>query len=93
VTLPLSIVGPGKSALSVRSRMGAAETTAPSSPWFSWIVIVVILLMFVCLAIWVVLGVLLADPTSSQAALIEGMSRAFFGCLGALLGLVGGKFA
>jgi hypothetical protein len=61
--------------------------------WFSRLIVTVVVLMFVCLGIWVVLGVALADPTPSQAALIEGMSRAFFGCLGAVLGLVGGKLA
>lgn len=66
---------------------------ATTNPWYPRILIVVVVLMFVCLAIWVTLGVLLADPTSSQAALIEGMSRALFGCLGALLGLLGGKLA
>ncbi len=64
-----------------------------AGPWFARLVVIVIAVMFVCLAVWVVLGVVIADPTPSQATLIEGMSRAFSGCLGALLGLVGGKLA
>jgi hypothetical protein len=73
--------------------MTEGEPVVVAGPWFSRLLVTIIVLMFLTLAIWVVLGVAIAAPSSSQSALIDGMSRAFFGCLGALLGLVGGKLS
>ena len=73
--------------------MSEGEPVVVAGPWFSRLLVTIIVLMFLTLVIWVVLGVVIATPTDSQSALMDGMSRAFFGCLGAVLGLVGGKLA
>ncbi len=64
-----------------------------ASATFSNIVAIVTIVMFVCLILWVVLALLITTPTSSQSALIEGVSHGFAACLGALLGLLGGKLS
>ncbi len=70
---------------------GGAEAVA--GPWFSRIIVIVTVLMFVCLVLWVVLAIVIAAPTPSEATLIDGVSRGFTACLGAILGLLGGKLA
>jgi hypothetical protein len=64
-----------------------------TSPWFSRILVALLLLTFVCLGLWVGLALGLSEPTPSQSDLIEGVSKAFTGCLGAFFGLIGGKFS
>jgi hypothetical protein len=73
--------------------MSDGEPVVLAGPWFSRVLASVIALMFICLAVWIALAVAIAHPTDSQGALIEGLSHAFSGCLGALLGLLGGKLA
>jgi hypothetical protein len=65
----------------------------PASKWFSRILVIVTVLMFICLVVWVACGVTIADPSQSQTDTIDNVQKAFFGCLGTLLGTIGGKVA
>jgi len=77
----MATVGPGDQSVKHASRT------------FSIVLVVVIILMFVCLALWVALSVAIAKPDGSESSLIDGISKTFTGCVGALLGLLGGKLS
>jgi len=64
-----------------------------SAAWLSRVLATIIVVMFTTLALWVALGILVADPTPSQSAVIEGVSHICTGCVGCLFGLVGGKLS
>jgi hypothetical protein len=59
--------------------------------WFNRTLLAVITLTFVTLILWVALALAIPDPTPSETGLIEGVSRTFTACVGAILGLLGGK--
>jgi len=64
-----------------------------ADPWLSRILASVIALTFVTLILWVVLALAISQPSPGEAGLVEGISRTFTACLGAILGLLGGKVA
>jgi len=73
---------------------GPSEVVAGRvSPVFLISLAAVIVLMFLCLILWVVLALAVDDPSPQVNTLTEGVSHAFTACLGALLGLLGGKLA
>lgn len=65
----------------------------PASPLFSRILVGLSVLTVVLLGLWVGLALGLDSPNTAQNNLIEGISKAFTGCLGAFFGLIGGKLA
>ncbi len=75
--------------------MPDAEATAAVSaaPWFNRILVTVVALTFAILILWVVLALAISRPTPGETGLVEGISRAFTACLGAILGLLGGRAA
>ena len=75
----------------MRDDSGDPAVIRGASGAFSVILVTVIVLMFVCLALWVTLGIAIERPTATQSSLIDGVSKVFTGCVGALLGLLGGK--
>jgi hypothetical protein len=52
-----------------------------------------IVMTLICLALMVALGVAIPEPTQSQESLMENIDKAFFGCLGVVVGALGGKLA
>ena len=60
---------------------------------FTIVLVIVVVLMFVCLGLWVALSVAIAHPDGNESELIDGVSKTFTGCVGALLGLLGGKLS
>lgn len=64
-----------------------------ASKWFSRLLTIVVVLTFVCLALMVILGIAIPNPTESQKSLMDTVSKAFTACLGALFGVIGGKLA
>jgi hypothetical protein len=68
-----------------------SATTA--DPWLGRILASVVVLTFVSLLLWVVLALAISRPSPEEAGLVEGVSRTFTACLGAILGLLGGKVA
>jgi hypothetical protein len=69
------------------------QTVILAPRWFSRMLFGVFALTFICLALWVVLAITIAHPTPQESTLTEGVSHAFTACLGAILGLVGGKLS
>lgn len=62
-----------------------------ASKWFGRILA---FLLFVTLGtgvVWIWAGLALHDPTSSQSATLDNVQKAFWACLSAFLGMVGGK--
>jgi hypothetical protein len=72
---------------------GGAPSVKHASRTFIIVLLLVALLMFVCLGLWVGLSVAIAKPDGAEASLIDGVSKTFTGCVGALLGLLGGKLS
>jgi hypothetical protein len=68
-------------------------TGAAASATFSNAIVLVAILTGICLLVWVGFAAFVPNPTSSQSALIEGVSHGFSGGFGALIGLLGGKLA
>ena len=64
-----------------------------ADPWLSRILASVTALTFVTLILWVVLALAISRPSPEEAGLVEGISRTFTACLGAILGLLGGRVA
>jgi uncharacterized membrane protein len=72
---------------------GGKPVELQASRWFSRLLATIIILTFVCLALMVVLGIAIPDPTETQKSLMDTVSKAFTACLGALFGVIGGKLA
>ncbi len=75
--------------------MSEAQATEAlvTARWFNRTLLAVVALMFVTLILWVTLALAIPRPTPSETGLVEGISRTFTACLGAILGLLGGKVA
>lgn len=61
--------------------------------WFVRVLLLIALLTFVCLGLWIGMAIAIPKPSQSQTNAIENLSKAFTGCLGALIGMVGGKYS
>lgn len=72
---------------------GKPPVVVTASPLFSRILVGLFIITLILLGLWVGLAVGINDPDTAQSNLIEGISKAFTGCLGALFGLIGGKLA
>jgi hypothetical protein len=67
------------------------STVINESQVFSWILIAVIVLLFASFLVWMAAGLLIGDPTTSQADTETGASWTFFTVLGAFTGLLAAK--
>lgn len=68
-----------------------ASAVINESQLFSWILVSVIVLMFASFLAWLLAGLLISNPTTSQTDAETGASWTFFAVLGAFIGLLTGK--
>ncbi len=66
---------------------------APASRWFSRILVVLIGITVGTFLAWIIFGLSVPHPSSSQSSTLEQVERAFFAGFGSLVGLIGGKFS
>jgi len=58
---------------------------------FTWTLVAVMVLALALLVALVYLSVTIPDPTKSQSSAIDTITKALFACVGAVVGLLGGK--
>lgn len=73
--------------------MASTEAVTPSPRWFGYILLALVAMTFLSFVAMIVLGIALPDPSSSQGVIEDDVSKVLFGCLGALIGAIGGKFS
>ncbi len=62
-----------------------------ASKWFSRILTFLILVTVALGVVWIGFGLDLAHPSASQSSTLDSVQKAFWACLSAFIGMVGGK--